>query len=172
MNNKGFTMVELIVSFTLTSIIVIILFQLIISLKEMQEYADTKTELLTKQATISRRVNKFLTNEEIIGITNCENESNCIKFNSTKRSLELSVDRANNIIKIDNDKISLVKNSKIDDVVIDNNPLNNINDYPFDSIFSLKISIKHKYFKDEEFGLYSVFQYKYNDVTIGNLTLN
>ena len=58
MNNKGFTMVELIASFSLTSIIVVMLLQIVFSLKEIQEYSDVKTELLTKQATISNKINK------------------------------------------------------------------------------------------------------------------
>ena len=47
MKNKGFTVVEMLSAFTLSSIIIIILFQLIINLKELYMSSGIKTELLT-----------------------------------------------------------------------------------------------------------------------------
>ena len=67
---KGFTVVELIVSFSLVMVIVIFLFQIIISLKNLSTNSGVKTELLNKQSLISNEINKKLNNNEIISLQN------------------------------------------------------------------------------------------------------
>lgn len=66
MNNKGMTTIELITSFILASIVLIILFNVVISLKDMYISNRVKTELLIKQANLSRSLNKEITSGKIV----------------------------------------------------------------------------------------------------------
>ena len=48
-NNKGFSTVELVVSFSICMVVVVILFQIVVSLRELYEKSGIKTELLNKK---------------------------------------------------------------------------------------------------------------------------
>ena len=63
-SNKGITIVELVVSISILSIVVLFLFQLILSLKEVYTSSGVKTEMLNKQAIINREINEDLINND------------------------------------------------------------------------------------------------------------
>ncbi len=171
MNNKGFTMVELIVSFMLTSIIVIILVQIIINLKEIYEYSDVKTELLTKQATISNRINEQLLNKQLSNIEECDDIVNyCLNFMFTDGSMtKLIVDTSDQTITIGNDKIKLVDDSYFGKIDASITPLANVAENKNDSILKIQVDIEHDYFEDQNFGLYLVYQYDYQKMNLSYL---
>ena len=60
-NNKGFSILELIVSFSLTMIIVVVLFEIIIYMKELYEKSITQTELINRQNLITDYIYTDLT---------------------------------------------------------------------------------------------------------------
>lgn len=65
MNNKGFTLVELIVSFVLVSVISIFLFQVVSIISSIYSEEGIKTELVLEQSSISNIINKdILLNEK------------------------------------------------------------------------------------------------------------
>ena len=63
-NNKGFTIIELAVSFVLVATISIVLLQLVLSLKSVYLEGDIKTTLLNKQGIMTKYIyddiNNFL----------------------------------------------------------------------------------------------------------------
>ena len=59
---NGFTVVELIVSFSLTLVIAVFLFQIIINLKNLYTNSVIKTELVNMQSLISREINSKFNN--------------------------------------------------------------------------------------------------------------
>ena len=75
---KGFTVVELIVSFSLVMVIAIFLFQIVIGLKNLYTNSGLKTELLNKQSLISNEINKKLTTKGISTLSKCG--SYCVEF--------------------------------------------------------------------------------------------
>lgn len=173
MNSKGFTIVELIASFSLTTIIVIMLLQLVFSLKEIQEYSDVKTELLTKQATISNKINKELYQKELKNIEACNDIPNyCLNFVYKDGTMtKLIVDKADNVITIGDSKIKLVKNSYFGDIGATTTYLPKNDLTKNDSILTIKVDIKHDYFENDSFGLYAVYQYILSETTpIVNVT--
>ena len=156
MNNKAFTLVELIVAFSLTSVIVVMLLQLLFSLKEMQEINDIKTQLLNKQAIINNKISEPLYNKKLSKVTKCDNnQTKCIELTFTDNaSLKLEAKGDDNFIKINNETIKLVEDSKIDSIefVKSNNYEN-----PQKTILTIKVGVKHKYFKDNDFGIYTIY---------------
>ena len=71
MNKRGFTTVELLVSFTLVSVIVFFLFEIIFVLKDLYVSAGIKTKLLTKQAVISEIINDDFTSLTLLYADKC-----------------------------------------------------------------------------------------------------
>lgn len=66
MNNKGMTTVELIASFSLATIIFIILFNLTISLKNIYMDSGIKTNYLIEQANLSSALNSSINSQSTI----------------------------------------------------------------------------------------------------------
>ena len=75
MNNKGMTTIELITSFVLASIVFILLFNVVLSLKDVYITNKLTTKLLINQANLSRSLNKEInSHKEIISITKVNDE--------------------------------------------------------------------------------------------------
>ena len=93
-SNKGITIVELVVSISILSIVVLFLFQLILSLKEVYTSSGVKTEMLNKQAIINREINEDLINKQLELARSCSSSAdviNCISFyfkDGTSKRLE------------------------------------------------------------------------------------
>lgn len=60
MNNKGFTVVELIASFALTMVITVFLFEVLIEVKDIFADAGTKTAIQQKASIISKNIENTL----------------------------------------------------------------------------------------------------------------
>lgn len=102
MNNKGMTVIELIVSFSLTAIVVVLLLQLLISINKIYNIDGIKTELLTNQANLTKRIYKDLENK---GVSN-------IVLNGESATLTLA-NGDTRIIKIDNSVKTITYNGKV-----------------------------------------------------------
>lgn len=82
MNKKGLTLVEIIVSIGLISIVMVFLFQVVLTIKKANDRQNTKTNLLITTAIITREVEKDLNSfglDETIDnnpSTNCEFDNN------------------------------------------------------------------------------------------------
>jgi len=161
-NNKGFTLVELLVSFTLSMILVIIMFQLIINLKDVYMMSGIKTEMINKQYLMTNKIYKDLIEKKVIKIENCNNPLVCIEFTfqdgSTKK---LEVDEMNKTLSYDNYIIKQNNESYFGTI--------NINTFYSQSnkkIFNANIPIYNDSFKNTDFGINIV--YPYNDQEITN----
>lgn len=60
MNNKGFTVVELLASFALTMVIMVFLFEIVLQLKEVYVTNALKTKILDKNAIVATTLNDKL----------------------------------------------------------------------------------------------------------------
>lgn len=60
MNNKGFTVVELIASFALTMVITVFLFEVLIEVKDIFADTSTKTAIQQKMSIISKNISNTL----------------------------------------------------------------------------------------------------------------
>ena len=89
--NKGFTLVEVIVSFALTMIIVLFLFQLIITLKNVYNNKLIISNLILKQSNINQMINSDLIVSNLGDIISVSNDmvSNCynISFQYGSRNI-------------------------------------------------------------------------------------
>ena len=128
MKNKkiqGFTVIELLVSFTLTALVMTFLFQVVISLKNLYHKTEVQTELISKQSLISRFINEDLANRKISKIEKCNGKDNCYNIyyykDETMNETEtktLSIESSHVIRYGDNSYIKLDDNSNFGNISI------------------------------------------------------
>lgn len=80
MNKKGFTTIELITSFTLASVIMLILFNVIIIMKDNMSSVNAKTNVLVNKDNLSYNINKRFKEKELSSITMCDEGDKCYEF--------------------------------------------------------------------------------------------
>lgn len=115
-NNKGFTVVELIVSFALTMIIAVFLFEVLIEVKDTFADASTRTAIQEKASIISKNINNIITaNDNRITCNNSTNLGNC-QINGKSFRIE----KENNQVVIDGQKFEMPENVSIKNYSIQN----------------------------------------------------
>lgn len=174
MNKKGFTVVELIVSFALTMIVVALLFQMLLGLKDLYISSGFKSQLLNKQALMSSKINNDFKNKEITMALKCG--ANCLTFFfNDDTSNKLIIDDKNDLFAYGEYSTKLVDGSKFGDVVIRNETISilpgDLSNTKFDSFIEIKIPIKHTLLK-EDYGVYILYQYNSNATSISNITFD
>ncbi len=162
MNKKGFTVVELTVSFSLVSIIAVMLFNLIFSLKELYVSGDIKTSLLNKQAIMDKKIYEDLNSRSLQNITACG--ISCLTFHYADGNAKLLIDVGANTITYDNYTMKLNKGTEIGQVNFDTYSYtsNNLKD---NAVFHLDIPITTTLL-DDDFGIHIVKTYNTADVNI------
>lgn len=154
MNNKGFTVVELLASFTLTMIIMIFLFEIVLQLKEIYINNALKTKIITQNAIIASTLNDKIEN---INILECEEiseeQTTCTITTNSGQTLYISIN--NEVIKIDDKNINYPDSTSIDNIAIKKIERGN------NAYFNIYYTINSKYLdKNESFNY--VYTYKTN----------
>ncbi len=80
MNNKGFTTVELITSFSIASVIMLVLFNVIIIMRDNMSDINSKTNMLVAKDNLSYKINKRLNEKDLTSLTMCEDGDKCYLF--------------------------------------------------------------------------------------------
>lgn len=143
---KGFTIIELMVSFSLSAVIIVYLFNIIIILKDLYVENGIRTQLLINQSSISKSIETTLGSGSIQGVASCG--VNCAEF-TTADSLThiLQFNPVQNSITFENVTVKLIDGSKIGSLVTHSQTIPSITTSTpnlNDSIFSLTIPITHK----------------------------
>ena len=161
MKNKGFTIVELLASFTLASIIIIILFQLIINLKELYMSSGIKTELLNKQYILTNKIYTDLLEKKLNSISKCEEaRQNCINLTfSDGVTKEFYVDLNNEILYYGDYAAKVNNNSTFGTITISCDTIT-----VSKKILTIKIPINNQSFANDDFGINIVYPFDTNDV--------
>ena len=172
MNNKGFTLVELITTFAVASVVALILFNVVLSIKNTYSKANMKTNLLINQANLSNQVNSKALDENIIEIDLCDLSTYCYKIKYTDgKTLNLvikekSVSFGNYTYKLENGSYVDLNNIKLSyktfDGIIDSK----------DSILNIKVPIKSKQIENHDFGLNFVYLYNNGDINYHGIPSN
>ena len=113
--NAGFTLVEIIVSFTLTMVIILFLFQIIITLKQIYNNNFITSDLVLKQANISQMINKDLMSSNLGSVESISgpDSNNCYTIFFESGNRRICYNRTNNTIAYSDYEFKLVDNSKI-----------------------------------------------------------
>lgn len=145
MNNKGLTLVELITTFTLTAVLLILLLNIVLIIKNIYIKYEIKTELLIKQANLSMYIKEKITNGDLISYTK---DGNTYLF--TMR------DNSTHILTINDNKITF------DDYVYELSKDATIGDIESPDVWvsgdiHIKIPILHRLYPEDDYGLNFVY---------------
>lgn len=176
-NNKGVTIIELVVSMTILIIVTTFLFQIILSLKEIYNSAGLKTELLSKQALMSKMINEDFKNRGIEMALRCNNSESCLSLyfkDGTNKKLELvkKTESSPAYFIYGTYKTELPDNSDFGNyeinttMIFSNSGLNN------DSILNAYIPIKNPMLKNQDFGINIVYQYNSRKSSITDISID
>lgn len=176
-NNKGVTIVELVVSMTLLIVIATFLFQIIISLKEIYNSSGIKTEMLGKQAIISKMINEDFLEKGIEMASKCGNSDNCLAFyfkDGTRKTLQFEkrTDNSPAYLIYGDYKTELVNNSDFGNYSIETKNIMASIGLTNDSILKIDIPITHPSLKNQNYGINIVYQYNSRATSIGDLSIN
>lgn len=174
MNNKGFTLVELITTFAVASAIALVLFNVVLTIKNIYSRTNLKTTLLIDQANLSNLVNSKVIDNDIVEIEMCTFSTYCYKITYADGDTmnliikDKSVSFGNYIYKLENGSYVDINDSNIGlsyDILagIVNNK---------DSILNIKIPIKNKQFENIDFGLNFVYLYNNGDIDLHGIPSN
>jgi len=124
-NNKGFTVVELLASFVLTMVIVVFLFEIVLELRNVYINESVRTEVINKNAVVANSVNKLLEDKSITGV-NCTGSACTITTvksvtseTATTDVTEISV--SNNTVTINKQKIVFPDKTKLTNISLTKN---------------------------------------------------
>lgn len=176
--NRGFSLVELIVSFTLTMVIVVILFEIVVTMKNLYVNSVTKTELLNKQNLFTDYIYSDIINYGLNNVYGCGD--NCISFsynNGSIKNLEWSfysdenVSQALQTLSYGEYKINLISNASFDTTLSVSNDAYTLEGVkicsnPIEQYFSIQLPIKHSMFDNKDFGIKILYVYELGEVGI------
>lgn len=172
-NNKGFSILELIVSFGLTMIIVIVLFEIIIYMKELYEKSITQTELINKQNLITDYIYTDIYNKKLESVTLCG--ENCIAFTyKDGNTSNLKWDTSLNTIGYGDYTISMLKNTFLNQSLLLRNGTYQLSGAKIcynesiggEQYFSIHIPITNALFQNDDFGLNIFYTYSNDEVSL------
>ena len=168
MNKRGFTVIELIVSFALTTLVVGLLFQMLLSLKEVYVASGFKSQMVNKQTLISSKINQDLNNKTLKIALKCGD--NCLNFifeDGTNK--KLIVDDKNSIFSYGDYSTKLVNGSWFGDFYIRNEKIMGLDATSnYDSVIEIKIPIGHSLL-EEDYGINMIYQYDSGTSSIADI---
>ena len=167
MSNKGFTLVELITTFALSSVIIIILVNIISVIKEVYTKSDYKTKLYVNQGTLSETLNSKFSNENLNSYTVCDDTDFCFIFNF--------YDGGDIKLMVENDSISfgkytykLANGCTINDPLFTKERVNELDTNKNNSFLIVKIPITCSLYNNKDFGVNVVYPYNSNSSNLDN----
>lgn len=168
MKKNGFTLVEILISFSLASIVVILLLNVIIIMKNLYVEDGMKTNLLIHQANFTKRMQDVFHQSEVTEVNVCGD--NCLQFVFLDGSNKtLSYNEADSTFSFDNYKIELAKGTKVGKFSAETKTITTMQNPVYnDSILTIKVPITHKLI-DGEYGINFVYPYN-SHVTLISVT--
>lgn len=167
MKKNGFTTVELVVSFTLVMTIAVLLFQVVLNLKNLYVNSDLKTQLLNKQAIITNQINEKMIDKKIDTYSSCGED--CLHFTYTDgASDDLIINKNEKYIEFNNNRTYLIDNSNFGNINLDTFVTPIIEEQHNDSMLMIDIPIYYNKNSKQDFGIHIVYQYnsKGTDIVI------
>lgn len=149
MNKKGFTLVELITTFALASVILILLINVVVLIKDIYTKSDIKTQLLIGQANLSNSLNSKIRNGNLNSYSECSDSTDfCYDF-SFKDGNSIKLKVTNSEVIFGNFVYKVKSGTKILTP-----SLTDTLDF-----LVIEIPIENKLYPNEDFGINLVYRY-------------
>jgi competence protein ComGC len=170
--NKGFTLVEIIVTFCLISTISFLLFQIILSLKNLYTSYDYKTVLLVDQGNLTRKINDDFFDMSLESVSACSDVTSshklCLNFNlidytvtnddGTHKQVTKKLEVFEDKIIYDEFAMSIPTGSKLGNISA---VISYISDdtLKYNSFLTIDVPLTNKLTGDTDFGLHVTTQF-------------
>ena len=89
MNEKGFTIVEVVISFVLLAAILAALFGFVITYRDNIRNEEIRTQLLDYKNTITKIIYDEIVRGNYVKIENCDGKDNCVNFIDTNNEMHV-----------------------------------------------------------------------------------
>ncbi len=166
-NNKGLSVVELIVSFVLCILVFVFIIQVVSSVEELYINLGVKTELLNKQSLISEQINNKFLDKKTILIKNCGDD--CLTFfYKDNTSEKMQIDKANNNFIFGDDVYNFNGLGFVESLGASLN-----NDYTYNQgILTINLNIKNSIFDNGKYLIKAFYQFSNNETVYSPSTSN
>lgn len=143
MNNKGFTVIELLIGFMFLIIITYFLFTTILTIKENEELTNIKNKIVDIKVNVTKEINTDLNKFNLSNIVSCG--ENCININfANETTKKLEIDTSNNKIIYGDSEYNLITDSNFDSpIIMEVDVIDNSFTERNNSILKINIPIKH-----------------------------
>lgn len=164
MNKKGFTLIELITTFALATVIIIVLLNIVSIIKNIYVQNNIKSTLAIEQSNLSKLMNEKFTNKLQYYVA-CEDSDYCYIFSfENEESIKLIVEE--NKIRFGEYTYKLDKNTKVKNPTLTREYVDINNTENTDNFLVINIPIVNKLYPKLNFGINLV--YFNNNYTFNN----
>lgn len=158
MNKKGFTLVELITTFALTTVIIVLLINVVVVIKNVYTKSNIKSELYINQSNLSNVLNSKIRRNNLDSYEACSDEEFCYIFNFIKgESIKLTV--SEKTIKFGDYVYNLNDETKVENPTLDVEYVDISDVENTDSFLIINIPIINELYPNINFGVNVVYQY-------------
>ena len=164
---NGFTTVELITTFALVMTITLLLFELVVSLKQIYVNVALKSLLLNKQAIMEQKIYDDFNNKKIKIASKCG--ENCLTFFFEDNSqATLKIDRDTNLFTYGDYTIKLDDNSYFGNINVTNKVVSNVAEGKNNAMIIINIPIESTTLEGN-YGVMVLYQYDSRETAIGDI---
>lgn len=161
MNNKGLTLIELITTFALSAVIIVLLINVVVSIRNVYSKVSIKSDLYITQSNLSNALNSKLHDNQLDTYNTCTDSAFCYNFTLVNgETLKLVVEE--NKITVGDKVYKLTEKTKVVDPSLTPGYIELNEEYSGNDILVLKIPIKNELYPNIDFGINLVYLYNIN----------
>jgi len=163
MKKNGFTLIELVTTFALASVLIILLINIILVIKDIYIKSNIEGKLIVEKSNLINLINKKLDENVLKTYSICNEGEFCYKFNYENNSssiLTISEDK----IRFDNYVYELLDGSTVGIPQVETKKMDvsilNIDN----SFLIIKVPIVHKLYANKNFGINVIYTFNSNEI--------
>lgn len=161
MNNKGLTLIELITTFALSAVIIVLLINVVASIRTVYSKVSIKSDLYITQSNLSNALNSKLHDNKLDSYSTCTDSTFCFNFTLMNgETFKLVVEE--NKIMVGDKVYKLTDKTKVVNPTLVPGYIEQNEAYSGNNILVLKIPIINELYPNIDFGVNVVYLYNIN----------
>ena len=161
MNNRGLTLIELITTFALSAVIIVLLINVVISIRNVYSNTSIKSNLYITQSNLSNALNSKINNKLLDFYSDCNDSTFCYNFTLINgETLKLVVEDTK--ITVGDTVYKLPEKTKVVNPTLNAEYIELKEEYSGNNILVLKIPIINELYPNLDFGVNVVYLYNIN----------
>jgi len=165
MSKKGFTLIELITTFALASVLIIILMNIIVVIKNIYTKNDIRGELLLEQSNLSNLINKKFDKDFLNSYFPCDESEFCYTFNFVDGSSSKLIVN-DKYIRFDSYVYNLKKGTTVPSPTLELFDTRELSGSENNGFLVIKIPVVNKHYPNDDFGINVVYRYNFREITL------